>query len=92
MHAYTHDWTYNSFLALASVGSCVSLSLFVFAYVCISWKTDIMLFSNRKYSSDPHNTTSFQKYSSNKNGDKSDFRKKATETRKISTPSCTVIY
>ncbi|KAI3876223.1 hypothetical protein MKX03_019863 [Papaver bracteatum] len=34
----------------------------------------------RKFSSDPHNITSFHKYSSEKNGDKSDCRKKATET------------
>ncbi|XP_026457149.1 uncharacterized protein LOC113357877 [Papaver somniferum] len=35
----------------------------------------------KKFSSDPHNTATFHKYSSNKNGDKSDCWKNATETQ-----------
>ncbi|RZC62955.1 hypothetical protein C5167_024700 [Papaver somniferum] len=43
----------------------------------------------KKFSSDPHNAATFHKYSSNKNGDKSDCWKNATETRKISRSSYT---
>ncbi|KAI3876221.1 hypothetical protein MKX03_019861 [Papaver bracteatum] len=35
----------------------------------------------KKFSSDPHNTATFRKYSSNKNGDKSDCWKNTTETQ-----------
>ncbi|RZC65153.1 hypothetical protein C5167_008844 [Papaver somniferum] len=45
----------------------------------------------KEISSDPHNTTTFHRYS-NKNGDKSEYWKNATETRKISRSSYTVIY